>query len=85
MQFNSFNFHEINHFIKLILEERVDEQITKIYSQVIQACFIPFEESSVTEKKRLTTNIKEKWRFNIFPKKENISASLISGDYFHNL
>ena len=28
---------------------KVDEQITKIYSQVIQACFIPFEESSVTE------------------------------------
>ena len=66
-------------------EKEVDEQITKIYSQVMQACFIPFEESSVTEKKRLTTNIKEKWRFNIFPKKENISAILMSGDYFHNL
>ena len=26
----------------------VVEQITKIYSQVIQACFIPMEESSVT-------------------------------------
>ena len=28
--------------------DTIDEQITKIYSQVIQACFILMEESSVT-------------------------------------
>ena len=32
----------------IIQNKMIDEQITKIYSQVIQACFILLEESSVT-------------------------------------
>ena len=43
---------ESTHFIDKYFidkkEDKIDEQITKIYSQVIQACFILMEESSVT-------------------------------------
>ena len=40
---NSPSFN-ISYFLFIYL---IDEQITKIYSQVIQACFILMEESSV--------------------------------------
>ena len=51
---NSILIEELQNPFMTILDEwyfqhnSIDGQITKIYSQVIRACFTPFEESSVT-------------------------------------